>query len=54
MIAARRREREDAGAADEEVYACLFDRTFGFGGFEFESGEGFEWITSEAEARLAT
>ena len=42
-------EREDAVIADEEVYAGLFDPAFGFGGFELESSEGFEWITREAD-----
>jgi hypothetical protein len=45
----RGKDRENAGAADEEVYAGLDDPAFGFGGFEFEAGEGFEWITGEAD-----
>ena len=38
-------ESDDAAAADEVVDAGLFDPAFGFGGFEFELGDGFDGVT---------
>jgi hypothetical protein len=37
-------ERDDAGAADEELDIGLLKPAFGFGGFEFEFGDGFDGV----------
>jgi len=51
-MAKRGRQGNDARTTNEEVNAGLFEPAFGFGGFGFEFGDGFDWVTGDADFHI--
>ncbi len=44
QMADGKRQRDHAGAADQELDVGLFEPAFGFAGLEFEAGDGFDGV----------
>ena len=47
-----RREADCAGLADGIVDAGLFEPAFGFGGFEFEPGDGLDGVAAGEDGEV--